>query len=213
MNWHMVLFFSALFLAYPLVDPHTKIVVGGIASFASVCYVLILIAAMSEFAKSIRISCFYEFGRDGAYAFLGLAAGSLLLYLSSFSISILGVSLSEYLVCDIAVLVLVWLNIDIVKGGYPYPEEFGMAKEKRITPRHGGSWKAKVNLVAQKNALSPRQKEVLHLLARGRNAQYIMNELCISNATVKSHIYGVYRKLGVHTQQELIDLIEETDDE
>ena len=63
--------------------------------------------------------------------------------------------------------------------------------------------------------LSPRQAEVLNLLARGHNASYIEDKLCISLSTAKSHISGVYRKLGVHTQQELLAFvqneIEETD--
>jgi DNA-binding NarL/FixJ family response regulator len=46
------------------------------------------------------------------------------------------------------------------------------------------------------------------LLARGRNARFIQDELFLSNHTVKSHIYSIYRKLNIHTRQELIDLIE-----
>lgn len=211
MNWHMVLFFAVLFLVYPLVGPSLQVAISAAALFLSICFVLILIAAMSEFAKTVRISCFYEFGIDGAYFFFGLGAGLSLLLLTFLPGGAANYPISTALACDVAVIVLVWLNIDIVKGGYPHPEEFGTAKEKRVAPRHGASWKAKVNSVAQAYALSPRQKEVLLLLARGRNASYIMNELCVSNATVKSHIYSVYRKLGVHTQQELIDLIEDVE--
>lgn len=211
MNWRMVPFFVVLFLLYPLVGSYARIAVSGVAFFIATCFVLILVAAMSEFAKSVRISCFYEFGVDGAYFLLGLAGGLAIMALMFLPDAFLWFPIDNFFTCDIAVVVLVWLNIDIVKGGYPHPEEFGTAKEKRVAPRHGASWKAKVNTVAQNYALSPRQKEVLILLARGRNAHYIMNELCVSNATVKSHIYSVYRKLGVHTQQELIDLIEDVE--
>ena len=33
-------------------------------------------------------------------------------------------------------------------------------------------------------------------------------ELTITEETVKSHISNIYRKLGVHTQQELLDKVE-----
>lgn len=62
--------------------------------------------------------------------------------------------------------------------------------------------------IAQKYNLSPREQEVLSLLARGRNASYIARTLYISPDTAKTHIKNIYRKLDVHTQQNLIDFIE-----
>ena len=56
--------------------------------------------------------------------------------------------------------------------------------------------------------LSPRQKEIFLLLAKGRNVQFIRDELVLSTPTVKSHIYNIYQKMGVHSHQELIDLVE-----
>lgn len=56
-------------------------------------------------------------------------------------------------------------------------------------------------------SLSPREREVLSLLARGRTASYVGKSLGIAPDTAKTHIRSIYRKLGVHTQQELIDLV------
>lgn len=60
----------------------------------------------------------------------------------------------------------------------------------------------------RKAGLSPREREVLELLARGRNTRYIQDALVISGSTVKSHTYRIYRKLGVHSRQDLIDEVE-----
>ncbi len=57
-------------------------------------------------------------------------------------------------------------------------------------------------------ALTDREAEVLVLLAKGRNAEYIMGELSISRSTAKSHIASVYRKVGIHRQQELITFVD-----
>lgn len=62
--------------------------------------------------------------------------------------------------------------------------------------------------LAESKELSPREREVLALLARGRNASYIARTLCISVDTAKSHIKSIYRKADVHTQQDLLDEIE-----
>ena len=46
-------------------------------------------------------------------------------------------------------------------------------------------------------ALSPREVEVLELLARGQSNQQIARELSISTSTVKNHVHHIIRKLGV----------------
>lgn len=62
--------------------------------------------------------------------------------------------------------------------------------------------------LARRCHLSPREIEVFFLLVKGRNRAYIREELVIGDETVKSHVKSIYRKTDVHSQQELIDLIE-----
>ncbi|MEG0324877.1 MAG: LuxR family transcriptional regulator, partial [Raoultibacter sp.] len=62
--------------------------------------------------------------------------------------------------------------------------------------------------LARQYRLSPREIEVFFLLSKGRNRAHIKDELVISDETVKSHIKNIYRKTDVHSQQELIDMIE-----
>ena len=46
------------------------------------------------------------------------------------------------------------------------------------------------------------------MLVRGRNAPYIAETFVISISTAKAHIHNIYRKLDVHSQQELINIVE-----
>ncbi|MGV8084432.1 MAG: response regulator transcription factor [Coriobacteriia bacterium] len=62
--------------------------------------------------------------------------------------------------------------------------------------------------LAESCGLSARELEVLGYIARGRNAQHLEKRLGISLSTAKTHISHVYRKLGVGSQQKLLDLIE-----
>ena len=62
--------------------------------------------------------------------------------------------------------------------------------------------------VAGEFGLSAREREVLALLARGRTQPYIREALLLSKNTVSSHVQHIYAKLGVHSKQELIDLVE-----
>lgn len=57
--------------------------------------------------------------------------------------------------------------------------------------------------------LTKREQEIFVMLARGRNVAYIQDHYTISRNTVKSHIKHIYAKLGVHSHQELIDLVED----
>ena len=63
--------------------------------------------------------------------------------------------------------------------------------------------------MAELYQLSPRETDILKFLAKGRNAAYIQSKLTISPHTVKSHIYSIYRKLDIHSQQKLMDFVEE----
>ena len=43
---------------------------------------------------------------------------------------------------------------------------------------------------------------------RGRTGAYIAETLVISENTARGHVRRLYTKLGVHSRQELIDLVE-----
>lgn len=59
-----------------------------------------------------------------------------------------------------------------------------------------------------RGSLTPRETEVFELLVRGRNARFIMEDLHITRNTAKAHIAHIYTKLGVHSHQELLSLVE-----
>lgn len=61
-------------------------------------------------------------------------------------------------------------------------------------------------LVAQ-FGLTEREADVFRLLARGNNTLRIQEELAITKNTLKYHARHIYEKTGVHSQQELIDLL------
>lgn len=64
-----------------------------------------------------------------------------------------------------------------------------------------------VRFVATERAVTQRETEVMQLLAQGKSRRAICEELTVSPDTVKTHVRAIYRKLDVHSQQELIDRI------
>lgn len=67
--------------------------------------------------------------------------------------------------------------------------------------------------LAARRGLTKRETEILAMLARGRNGKFIEEHYVVSYNTVKTHVKHIYMKLDVHSQQELIDLVEDLADE
>ncbi len=54
--------------------------------------------------------------------------------------------------------------------------------------------------------LSPRERELVELLAQGARLSGVARRLGLSHHTVRNHLKSVFRKLGVHSQHELTEL-------
>jgi DNA-binding NarL/FixJ family response regulator len=67
---------------------------------------------------------------------------------------------------------------------------------------HGGATPA-AGLDPELDQLSPREREVLRLIARGYTYKEVARDLSISAKTVESHVSSVLRKLQLSTRHEL----------
>ena len=63
--------------------------------------------------------------------------------------------------------------------------------------------------IVERYGLSNRESEILAFALRGRTSERIAQELVISKSTVDTHLRRIYAKCGVHSRQELLDLIDE----
>ncbi len=84
------------------------------------------------------------------------------------------------------------------------PQEEGVASDGP----ESASISARCDAVAAAFGLTPRESEVFALLAQGRTVGVIREKLVISLNTARFHTKNIYAKLGVHSQQELIDVVE-----
>ncbi len=91
------------------------------------------------------------------------------------------------------------------------PAEAALVQESRA--RKSGRFRTQCEIIADRYLLSRRETEVMFLLAKGYNAAFIQDKLCISKSTAKTHIGHIYRKLDIHNQQELLAMVEKTREE
>ena len=73
-----------------------------------------------------------------------------------------------------------------------------------------GARGAACRILGGDKGLTPRETEILVLLSRGYSRETVSNTLTISTETVRTHTANIFRKLEVHSHQELIKLVEET---
>jgi DNA-binding NarL/FixJ family response regulator len=63
---------------------------------------------------------------------------------------------------------------------------------------------ARSPMLLHRGGLTPRELEVLQLLAEGRRPREISEDLCITQKTISTHIEHILAKLGAHSQAQAI---------
>ena len=71
---------------------------------------------------------------------------------------------------------------------------------------HDGGWAAAAAATAPKTMpeLSSRQWEIVTRLQRGERVPGIAKAMYLSQSTVRNHLTVVFRKFGVHSQEQLL---------
>ena len=133
-----------------------------------------------------------------------LIVGQLAGFIVSFPLST--VVASPAVLCLFAVFALLFSGLFIVSND-SFWQEWGDAHATEA--KLPGYFRQACCQLADEVRLTEREGELALLLAHGRNADFIAGELFISRNTVKTHARSIYRKLGIHSQQELIDAVEQ----
>lgn len=74
-----------------------------------------------------------------------------------------------------------------------------------------GRRKKAILTLEKEYGLTERESHILRYLANERNPTYIANALGISPSTAKAHKYSIFKKLGVHTSEELKAMLEHSE--
>jgi PAS domain S-box-containing protein len=83
-----------------------------------------------------------------------------------------------------------------VRGGHRIAGVFGLAEiDEQATVARATDGEV---------SLTPRQAQVLHLLARGCSTEQMADELGVAVETVRNHIRAILRRLGAHSRLEAV---------
>lgn len=93
----------------------------------------------------------------------------------------------------------------------PFKRQESRIEELMNPVEKSSDLKDMVLAVADEFGLSPRETEILELLAQGYNTERVARKLVISNYTVQTHIQHIYTKTGIHRRSELMDYLNKRD--
>jgi DNA-binding NarL/FixJ family response regulator len=79
-----------------------------------------------------------------------------------------------------------------------------LARARLLLRRNGNDLERRHGLPPSLGALTPREREVLDLLALGRSQDEIAQELFITPKTVATHLQRILSKLGVHSRAQAV---------
>ncbi len=185
-------------------------------SFESYLPVAFINCAISFYWLLLLIGTF-KVARESRLPFPAIISAGLILYQGSFlvgsmlcqgQLSLLDRDILQNVGASIAAFLLL-MGATIWVGSDNQAEKlWGMRvslppKKLALEELHG-----KCTAIATRYHLTPRESEMLELLARGKKISQIADELTISVNTARTHSKNMYAKLGVHTQTEAIELLD-----
>lgn len=187
-----------------------------------VCFTILAWVMLSDLSCRGTLPSFTVFGIGQASCSVGLATGSGVAMFANggFAATMdVAFSISGVLVLVLIVVYAFFLTERDVSRAIKRPEpELAAGDEdegagpsgmqdsgERVQP---SSREDRCRELARRHGLGERAVEVLVLYAKGRSRSRISQELYIAQGTVSYHLRNIYLSLGVHSRQELLDLID-----
>lgn len=186
--------------------------------FEFVTFLAIADLASYSSAKPLKIFAGYYF-IVRSFSSLGLLMNTSdeQLLLADGSFSLLGVALASA-----AIVAAVWLMTETHLNDFFWGNTLQVLGESgNASSRDAGteepafevddlksSVERRVQALSDEYDLSPRERDVLDLIAMGRSSTYVAEELFLSANTVRKHIAHIYAKCDVHSKQELLTKVQ-----
>lgn len=197
-------FVATGFLALPFFDWNYTVLFAGFVYFLfSVASILMMLSSI-KIANTGKVSPLFTYGIYAGSVYclmsLGSSIGTLQQIFSSFGIAQISV-LSLFCVWLLAVALLF-----LRKRNTRHPSADEISTEERVLLTE--QLRQRTEQLARTQGLSARETEVMQLVACGRDVKHIASQLFVSENTIRTHNKNIYRKLGIHSRQELLDLLD-----
>lgn len=189
------------FLVLPLLDGRATLSVFVVTT-GYLCFQLVLYILLADICFRLHYSPIVVFGFGEGTLAGSIALGSLINRLLTGSGPLTAWQSDCVSVLTVAILIVTYTFV------LKERDIWRIVADRSKRPYNNGPLKERCGEIAERYGLGNRESEVLFLFAKGRSAKRIQEELFISAGTVNTHMSRIYKKIGVHTRQELLDVIE-----
>ena len=205
--------FSALlviagFLAAPFTFDSNAPMANALLRIGRNCFDILLWMTVAAIGKQNPFALLVALGIANAVRALGTIVGAIAGHTANDFVSLGGQEAHFITACALFVFIaFLWLGF----RKFSFEETINGVESPEITTQHSAhedSFEEKCAQIGAAHGLTERETEIFLCMARGRNVGFIQEHFVISRNTVKTHVKRIYKKLDVHSQQELIDLAE-----
>jgi DNA-binding CsgD family transcriptional regulator len=202
-QWSFYFIAIVAFLMVALVPlGYMRMVFSGLVVSAAVYFFTVDLNIISRMAQDMKQDSIHFFGLYESIFF-----GSILIGWGLFCIFFeVGGHGSEFAFTALPMIVIATVALMMALMRWIFFNSF----LKREGTTRTGEWRKRCLCMGKKHGFTKREIEIFILLARGRSVNHISDHLVVSTSTVKTHVNNIYRKLGIHSRQELIDLFEKS---
>ena len=221
--WNLVLVLMATALIFA---PYLDEALGG--------YLFTFVGVAQTFVIIILFLALADVARHSSYSAIAVFAAGWLAYTFPFALGdIFGESMQAFAPdATLAMAAIVWVLVIVTLlffdessagkrliftelndgGDEDTPaKRFGAQQQALNEEKAADMLSLRCAVLAEELKLTPREHEILELMARGRSKTYIAEAFFISENTVRGHVKHLYAKLDVHSKQELVDRVEQTE--
>lgn len=198
----IIFFFGCLFVVVLGWVPAAK---GGelLMSASYMCFKLLLLIFIVVVAESLQasvVTAFSVFFVSVATLFM-FVVGTVL----PFAVSLAGLDVYANRQTTLLVVAFGLITVTLVcLLRYVLANERSVVASSQKTASHEA-----LQRIAQAHRLTPREVDVAALVLQGYSLKMVAQILYIAEGTVQTHMKNLYRKLGLHSKQELIALVNE----
>ena len=114
---------------------------------------------------------------------------------------------SEFIRAPLDLTIIFWLVINIVTLAFVYQTVFLRTFSESAEAVSKNDTVKRIEEVCEQFKLTPRERELIELIYAGKSNKEIADTLFLSESTVKTHIYNIFRKMDVKNRVGVICVI------
>lgn len=198
----LLLFAAIALLPYPYLSAPLKVIFLSLAVFGFTCFDAV---GWGDLADEVRERSLDFFTYTSIPTFINFTGIFIGWGMGAALFSFFGAEGFGYYFGILAIVLVALIVLYLTYSNFTgIEEQVGVAE----AASQQNTWAACCEKISSEHGLTAQEGRVFSMLARGYSYSHIADELVISGHTVKTHVYHIYRKLDVHSQQDLITFTE-----